>query len=119
MGEVALSFLIDDSSIDADPVVFEQFFKRANRGGEERLMLAVLQDAVDCFQQYAFSECPREKQLFNEAERWVLERNSDWLFSFENICETLQLDPGYIRRGLRLWKEAKRKSHSSNNGRAR
>src|SRR5262245_13271104 len=116
MGEFALSFLFDDSSIEADPVDFEQFFKRANRGAEERLMLAVLQDAVDCFQQYAFSECTREKQLFNETERWVLERNSDSLFSFENICETLQLDPGYIRRGLRIWKEEKRKSHSSNNG---
>ena len=119
MGEFALSFLFDDSSIEADPVDFEQFFKRANRGAEERLMLAVLQDAVDCFQQYALSECPWEKQLFNEAERWLLERNSDWLFSFEKICESLQLDPGYIRKGLRLWKEAKRKSHSSNNGRVR
>ena len=45
MGEFALSFLFDDSSIEADSVDFEQFFKRANRGAEERLMLAVLQDA--------------------------------------------------------------------------
>ena len=41
--------------------------------------------------------------------------HSDWLFSFENICETLQLNPGYIRRGLLVWKQAKRQSHSVTN----
>jgi hypothetical protein len=50
MGETARSFRFDNGSLDtADPVAFEQFFKRANIGGEERLMLAVLQDAVECF----------------------------------------------------------------------
>src|SRR5262249_15620499 len=86
MGETALSFPFDDRSIDtADPVAFEQFFKPANIGSEERLMLAVLQDAVECFQRYALSECPWEKRIFQEAERWILARNSDWVFSFENI----------------------------------
>jgi hypothetical protein len=33
----------------------ERFFRNAIRGGEERLMLAVLQDAVKCFQKYAFT----------------------------------------------------------------
>ena len=47
MGELALSFQFDD----ADPVVFEQFFKHAIRGSEERLMLAVLRDSVECFQE--------------------------------------------------------------------
>ena len=113
MTQLARSFRIDDGSFDsADPVVFEQFFKPPISGGEEKLMLAVLQDAVDCFQQHALSDCPWEKQLFQEAERWILANNSDWLFSFENICENLQLNPSYIRRGLRLWKEANRKSHS-------
>src|SRR4029434_9869675 len=113
MGELARSFRFDDGSFDyADPVVFEQFFKHAIRGGEERLMLAVLQDAVECFQENVLSQQPWEKKLFQEAENWVLAKNTDWLFSFESICETLQLHPDYIRRGLLIWKEAKRKSHS-------
>ena len=122
MGEFALSFRFDDGSFEnADPIAFEQFFTRAaNIDGEERLMLAVLQDAVECFQRSAWSECPGEKQLFQEAERWILARNLDWVFSFENICETLKLNPGYIRRGLLIWKESKRKSHFvSNKGCAR
>jgi hypothetical protein len=109
MGELAPSFRFDDS----DPVVFEQFFKPAIRGGEERLMLAVLQDAVECFQANALSEQPWEKKLFQEAETWILEKNTDWPFSFENICETLQLNPDFIRRGLIVWKESILKSHSA------
>src|SRR4030095_12412742 len=109
MGELARSFRFDDS----DPVVFEQFFKHAIRGGEERLMLAVLQDAIECFQANALSEQPWEKKLFQEAENWIVEKNTDWFFSFDNICETLQLNPGYIRRGLLVWKQAKRKSDSA------
>ena len=82
MGETARSFRFDDGSLDtADPVAFEHFFKPvAKIGSEERLMLAILQDAVECFQQYALSECLGEKQLFQEAERWIRAKNSDWLF---------------------------------------
>jgi hypothetical protein len=113
MSELARRFRIDGASFGpADPVVTEQFFKTGIRGGEERLMLAVLQDAVECFQENVLSQQPWEKKLFQEAENWVLAKNTDWLFSFENICETLQLHPDYIRRGLLIWKEAKRKSHS-------
>ena len=113
MGELARRFRIDGASFGpADPVVTEQFFKNGIRGGEERLMLAVLQDAVECFQQYVLSQQPWEKKLFQEAENWVLAKNTDWLFSFENICETLQLHPDYIRQGLLVWKEAKLKLSS-------
>jgi hypothetical protein len=116
MGELARSFPFGDGLFNlTDPVIFEQFVNHTSRGGEERLMLAVLQDAVECFQENVLSEQPWEKKLFQEAEIWILAKNSDWLFSFENICETLKLNPGYIRRGLLVWKQAKRQSHSVNN----
>ena len=113
MSELATRFRIDPASFGAaDPVVIEQFFKNGIRGGEERLMLAVLQDAVECFQEYVVAQYPWEKKLFQEAEDWILEKNTDSPFSFENICETLQLHPDYIRQGLLVWKQAKRKSDS-------
>ena len=113
MSELATRFRIDPASFGpADPVVIEQFFKNGIRGGEERLMLAVLQDAVECFQEYVLAQYPWEKKLFQEAEDWILEKNTDSPFSFENICETLQLHPDYIRQGLLVWKQAKRKSDS-------
>ena len=107
--------LVTDGWISFDPAdtgVIEQVFKKDIREGEERLMLAVLQDAVDCFQMYVLPKTEREKRLFQEAEDWILEKNSEWFFSFENICETLQLHPDYIRQGLMVWKEAKLKTLS-------
>ena len=93
MNSRVLFWFADGSFDSADPVVCEQF-KHAICGGEERLMLAVLRDAVECFQANALSEQPWEKKLFQEAANWILAKNSDWFFSFENICETLQLNPG-------------------------
>jgi hypothetical protein len=113
MRQLASPFQIHASAFGpADPVAIEQLFNSGIRGGEERLMLAVLQDAVECFQEHVLARYLWERKLFQEAEDWILAKNTNWLFSFENICETLQLSPDYIRRGLQVWKEAKRKSHS-------
>ena len=72
---------------------------------EKKLMLAILDDAIDCFQKYIFAYNSRRKAIFHEAEDWILEENSDRLFSFENICEVLGFNPKYVRKGLLLWKE--------------
>ena len=63
-------------------------------------MLAVLEDAIECFQKYADAHDGKRERSFLEAEEWILERDSDWPFSFENICNVFDLDPNYIRRGL-------------------
>jgi hypothetical protein len=74
---------------------------------EKRVMLAVLEDAITCFQKYALARDGRGKALFIDAEAWVLEQNPEWLFSFENICEVLGFSPKYVRQGLLNWKQAK------------
>ncbi|MGH7829663.1 MAG: hypothetical protein ACREP8_05750, partial [Candidatus Binatia bacterium] len=51
----------------------------------------------------------RGKQLFDEAEEWIMDKGRDWLFSFENICDVLELNPDYIRVGLLRWKDAQLK----------
>jgi hypothetical protein len=68
-------------------------------------MLAVLEDAIDCYQKFAHARDPRGTQMFEEAREWVLSTDRSWLFSFENICDTLEINAGYVRRGLREWKE--------------
>src|SRR5678816_538511 len=102
--------LVAHGWVALDPVdtgVIEKLFKKDIREGEEKLMLAVLESAVEDFQKYVLARKPRGKKLFQEAEEWFLEKDSDELFSFENICDTLQLHPDYIRKGLLRWKEAK------------
>ena len=71
-----------------------------------------LASAIQHFQKYVLSKDEKGKKLFQETEEWFLERDSDQLFSFEFVCETLELHPDYIRQGLMSWKEARRKEHS-------
>ena len=73
--------------------------------GEKRLMLAVLEDAISCFQKYAGASRGRRQRLFKEAEEWLFDEESRWAFSFETICSTLDLSPEFLRRGLLRWKE--------------
>jgi hypothetical protein len=94
----------------ADMSLIEGVYKKNLREGEERLMLAVLESAVEDFQKYVLARRPSGKKLFQHAEEWFLDNDSEALFSFESICETLQLHPDYIRQGLLLWKEAKLKT---------
>jgi hypothetical protein len=82
-----------------------QFTRAAS--AEQKLMLAVLENAIEQFQEYALAEDPRGKALFQEVEEWLSEKNGDWLFSFESICETLQFSPDYLLQGLLLWRKAK------------
>lgn len=70
---------------------------------EKKLMLAVLEDAVWCFQHCLMTQDKRKKSLFRDAEEWIMEEHADWLFSFQNVCELLGLNPQYVREGLMRW----------------
>ena len=83
-----------------DNSIAREFYGRNDKEiePEKRLMLAILEDAVWCFKKYLFApENSRNEYEFRGAE--------DWIFSFSNICETLGLNPSYIRQGLMRWKE--------------
>lgn len=94
-----------------DTLITAQYLETVRRkihlGPEKRLMLAVLEDGVICFQKNLLARTGKKKKLFQEAEDWILGEGSDWLFSFENICETLGLNPRYLRKGLMDWKQRK------------
>ena len=94
---------------EPDALLPAQFYAAFRGGsavrGEKRLMLAVLQDALDCYQKYAHARDPRGAQMFQESQEWVVSGDRSWLFSFENICDTLEINADYVRRGLREWRE--------------
>jgi hypothetical protein len=71
---------------------------------EHRLMVAILEDAVSCLSRDP-GRCPRQqRKSFEEAHSWINASDSDgWIFSFTSVCETLGLNPGYLRRGLNRW----------------
>ena len=96
--------------LDPDVVLPAQYFRvlrgRASYGGERRLIIAVLEDAINCFQKNLFARDNRGRRLFCEAEKWLMSEDRELPFTFENICEFLSLDAEYIRRGLRRWADA-------------
>jgi hypothetical protein len=91
--------------------------RRFHLDPEKVLMLAVLQDAVVCFQEYVAATCKRKQVLYREAEDWISNSDRSYLFSFENVCETLGFDANYMRDGLVRWKRATRSSGSEKSAR--
>ena len=87
-----------------DPVVAEAFFGSSSRKGpvsaERELMIAVLSDAIECFWKYRKSRAALAIRLYQEAKSWLFADTENHPFSFLNICQTLGLEPSYIRRGI-------------------
>ena len=97
------------SLFQADSLAAHQYFNTFHRkdglGPEEKLVLAVLEDGISCFQKYLFAQDKGERRLFREAQDWILEEGQEEPFSFENICEVLGIAPNYLRLGLLRWKQ--------------
>jgi hypothetical protein len=97
------------SLFEPDAVVSAQYFESLRSKTllepEKKLMLAVLEDAISCFQHNALARSGKSKKLFEESEAWILAGDRDWFFSFENICDVLKINPAYVRQGLLRWKE--------------
>ncbi len=84
---------------------YETLHNKASLLPEKRLMLAILDDALGCFKNSMFAQGRRQATLFRDADSWILRENNDWLFSFENVCETLGIEPAYLRQKLLRWKK--------------
>ena len=76
---------------------------RRKRGREahpallRRLMAAILCEAVNRFQRNLFQTSLNRRCEFVEAEFWLFKDQSKALFSFNNVCDFLSLDPQHIR----------------------
>jgi hypothetical protein len=100
-----------------DTVLAPQFFATLRRQaprkrGEWQLVVAVLEDAVCCYQKYFLAGDNCGQRLFREAYEWLMVSQGTApadddvpAFTFEYICEVIGLDPDYIRHGLQRWRE--------------
>ncbi|HEY2524366.1 MAG TPA: hypothetical protein VGI29_04860 [Candidatus Binataceae bacterium] len=96
---------------EPDTLLPIQYFEAMRRKhlleGEKRLVLSVLEDAVECFMKCIDSPTNKGQRLFRDAEEWINLEDKRWVFSFDNVCEMLDVNPEYLRRGLREWKVRK------------
>ena len=75
---------------------------------EQRLMLALMADAINVFQQGVVSRATRKRLLYLDAERWIMMagKTAPHAFSFDTVCEALGINAGVLRRRLILWKHS-------------
>lgn len=86
-----------------DIVLPEQYFAgHRKQKPEHRLMMAVLQDALECLAKHRNAVEVHARQLFRETESWFLCSESRWPYSFEAICGVLDLDADAVRKSLRV-----------------
>ena len=49
----------------------DTFRRKLHLEPEKKLMLAVLEDAIACYQKYLFARDSKGKALFEDAEQWI------------------------------------------------
>ena len=80
--------------------LFPEFPGEARMQAEKRLMLAVLQDAIDIVLKHAAAESARDRRLYADTVTWIRSDETGAPFDFLNVCEALDLSPSCLRRGL-------------------
>src|SRR5258708_27954572 len=75
-----------------DVILRSQFFELVGTrslSSEQRLMLAVLADAINVVQEYGGSESLRKRNSFNEAWNWFFTKGITCPLSFDHVCDAL------------------------------
>jgi hypothetical protein len=86
-----------------DVILPSQFFGAMGGGGlcsEQRLMLAVLVDAINILQGWNRLGSARKRRAFAEASQWVITKGSHYPFTFDSVCDALGIDPEMLRARL-------------------
>lgn len=93
-----------DSLIQTDslaPVQYMDLLKpQVPAAAEKRLMIAILEDAIECYQKYLHGDHRKGKTIFRETEDWIFSGDDVSPVSFNNVCDALGLDSSYVRAGL-------------------
>jgi hypothetical protein len=99
-----------EKAIDAGLLLPGQYADLVRRNhvieGELKLLLAVLEDAIRCYLRYANSKDGERRREFIEVRNWFEgaragARRGD-IFSFENLCAALGIEPRYLLDRLRI-----------------
>src|SRR5256886_14404570 len=76
---------------------FEAMRKKHLLEGEKRLILSVLEDAVECFMKCIDSATSKGQRLFRHHEELITLDDKRWVFSLDNLCELLDINREYMR----------------------
>jgi hypothetical protein len=94
---------IGDSLSQMDIILPTQYFGALGSVGlcsEQRLMLAVLVDAINVLQGWHRVGSARKRRAFAEAAQWVNSKGTCYPFSFDSICDALAINAEVLRARL-------------------
>ncbi len=94
----------DDLLSQTDIILPSQYFGlmgSAGLSGEQRLMLAVLVDAINVLQSWKGAGGAHKRRNYAEAARWVNTPGTTHPFSFDSVCDALGIDSELLRSRLR------------------
>jgi hypothetical protein len=86
-----------------DAILPSQFFESIGAqtfSSEQRLMLAVLADAINVLGNSRLSPNRRKRNSFNEASSWVFAKGITSPLSFDHVCDALSIDAEGLRKRL-------------------
>ncbi len=111
---VSQTSAVDDTSDLILPCQYHDLSGGRELLGEQRLMLALLTDAINVYQRGAMSAASHARRLFVDADQWIMsDRDSSEAFSFEMVCDALGINAAQLRRRLLDWKHAVRRQYGS------
>ena len=92
-----------DSISAADIVLPSQFYQAAGSRSltsEQRLMLAILADAINIFQGWRRAASARRRHLYEETEQWIFGSPQGGTISFDDACDALEINSQSLRKRL-------------------
>ena len=102
----------DRAAVDPTPYALDRLvpdqvgcqFWRARLQPEARLALAVLEDAAETLRTTCGVDSLRARRLARHAWSWVESDATDHAFTFRVICQHLEIDAEWLRKGLERWR---------------
>lgn len=80
-----------------------QFVNRRTLSGEQKLHLAVIEEAFGTYRRYRASTDPRARRLAKQAETWIASDDDTWAFAFRRCCDAVGMDADWLRNGIETW----------------
>jgi len=93
-----------DAFSQMDVILPTQYFSALGSVGlssEQRLMLAVLVDAINMLQGWQRVGSARKRRAFAEAAQWITTPGTNYPFSLDSVCDAVEIDADALRSRLR------------------
>ena len=97
-----------DSSSRLGLVLPSQYFGAPGFCSEQRLMLAVMVDAINILKAWTRGGSRRRRQAFAEASHWVTKKGTRDPFSFDSVCDVLGIGSEMARKRIRRLAEGRK-----------